>query len=401
MSNPVRLVYGFTPFATLHRVKSAEFENVLVVFGCGWAPDTVLSRITSRKQVRKVFMAFDHIDHLSPDELVAIALFLFGDQRFTKSQLTSQLSSVMQWTFSNRLIRGVNEKLLLAAAKGYVVNVPGPRGGEGWSITEEGVAGVDSIELPSDQIQKKQVRDMSQEIQARANPGPLLVQLVQDLHSNFKAQWFVNELLDFWLNKGWLSENQVLRLSEVAGAHAGTAISPSDYVGRSPLEWRSPYLQVREQQKIDALARERARLEEARRQAAEAQQRTNEIFEFLTQLDGSGMLSDVDHIMKSVFPAVKVDAKNKKAAFMGEGPVRLRTCISAIAFGKPPSEIWGASQLDRWRNTPHKTYWRQLTQSPEYQAVAKKMGYAFPASTADGAGTDDNTPPAYLYRTEP
>lgn len=340
-------------------------------------------------------MTFDHIDHLSSDELIAIALFRFGDQRFTKSQLTSQLSSLMQWTFSNRLIRGVSEKLLLAFAKGYVVNVPGPRGGDGWSITEEGVAGVDSIELPRDQIQKKEARDMSQEIQARENPGPLLVQLVQDLQPNFRAQRFVKNLLDYWLKKGCLSENQVLKLSEIAGDYAGTAVSPADYVGRSPLEWRSPHLKAREQQKVDALAQEKARLKEAQRQAAEAQERAKEIFEFLTQLDESGMLSDVDHIMKSVFPNVKVNAKNKRAAFTGDGPVRLRTCISAIAFGKPPTEIWGVSQLDGWRNTPYKAYWRQLTQSPEYQAVAKKMGYAIPATTVGDADADvdGNTPP--------
>lgn len=32
----VRFVEGFTPFATQHSVKGAEFENVLVVFGGGW-----------------------------------------------------------------------------------------------------------------------------------------------------------------------------------------------------------------------------------------------------------------------------------------------------------------------------------------------------------------------------
>jgi DNA helicase-2/ATP-dependent DNA helicase PcrA len=32
----VRFVDGFTPFATQHSVKGAEFENVLVVFGSGW-----------------------------------------------------------------------------------------------------------------------------------------------------------------------------------------------------------------------------------------------------------------------------------------------------------------------------------------------------------------------------
>lgn len=32
----VRFVEGFTPFATQHSVKCAEFENVLVVFGGGW-----------------------------------------------------------------------------------------------------------------------------------------------------------------------------------------------------------------------------------------------------------------------------------------------------------------------------------------------------------------------------
>ncbi|MGC2947045.1 UvrD-helicase domain-containing protein [Burkholderia ambifaria] len=34
--NLVRFVDGFTPFATQHSVKGAEFENVLVVFGGGW-----------------------------------------------------------------------------------------------------------------------------------------------------------------------------------------------------------------------------------------------------------------------------------------------------------------------------------------------------------------------------
>lgn len=34
--NLVRFVDGFTPFATQHSVKGAEFENVLIVFGGGW-----------------------------------------------------------------------------------------------------------------------------------------------------------------------------------------------------------------------------------------------------------------------------------------------------------------------------------------------------------------------------
>lgn len=34
--NLVRFVDGFTPFATQHSVKGAEFENVLVIFGGGW-----------------------------------------------------------------------------------------------------------------------------------------------------------------------------------------------------------------------------------------------------------------------------------------------------------------------------------------------------------------------------
>lgn len=36
ISNLVRFVDGFTPFATQHSVKGAEFENVLVVLGGGW-----------------------------------------------------------------------------------------------------------------------------------------------------------------------------------------------------------------------------------------------------------------------------------------------------------------------------------------------------------------------------
>lgn len=36
VANLVRFVDGFTPFATQHSVKGAEFENVLIVFGGGW-----------------------------------------------------------------------------------------------------------------------------------------------------------------------------------------------------------------------------------------------------------------------------------------------------------------------------------------------------------------------------
>ena len=339
-------------------------------------------------------MGFNSTKELTPLELLAMAFVEFGHTRFTSNRLTTHACAVLAEPFKVSSITRVVQLLNIAVAEDLVQSVPGPRGGPGYQVSEAGAEAVAEVELPRVRFETRDALDNEKTIEANANPGPVFTKLLTVIpEREIRDRHFIGSLVQHWLTHGWLSRKQITKMAAIATRH-GEFVEERHYVGRSMDAWRAPY--ILEQQRRIAEARA---IDEARALAAAAQLREKErvkkvakdandkVKSALKAMELHGRLSEVDALVASAFPAANLRSAAKAVAFAGHGSKELRACIAAVAFHKPPAQVWvntgAAHQPDA--DSP---VWRAVISNPAYKAIRHRIDPVdldWPPSPGDAA----------------
>lgn len=307
-------------------------------------------------------------------EALALAFVQFKQDRFTSSKFTTYLCTFFVEPFQPSKIAAVESLLQAAYGWNLVVSAPGPRGGAGYRLTPEGAAHVAEVDLPSEKFRRRDDLDDERSREASANVGPVFEQLLSLIPVNKRERGFVVKLWNFWLKHGCLSNGQVTTLAEI-GAKNGLYVEGSHYVGTSLDEWRRPYVEaaLRRQAEDEARARavQVARDEERReRERAKAIVRdaNQNVKVRLNEMVQNGDLSGLDTLVNEVFPGTSVSASAKASAFAGRGSHSLRLCIAALAFGRPPSQVWATDGSYRQLGSDSEE-WQLLISHPAFLAL--------------------------------
>jgi hypothetical protein len=283
---------------------------------------------------------------LTVAELTGCAFAEFGHHRFTASELTTFLCSLLlkrRMTVAD--LSDTNELIAVALRHDYFVSVPGKRGGPGFAVTEFGVNATSDVALPFEQFEKRLALAKERSTPADANAGPMFEALYRAAPDD-EGKTFVYKVYEFWLNNKWLSSKQMDVVAGIA-KKCEFPLNQHVYVGAAQDDWVKPYVDSR-------LAAQRRRNEEGqaaiqakydaaqeqRRLRTEAKEENRRVKVFLQELEQSGALGGLEALAKAVFPTASVSAQVKTAAFAGAGSNKLRICVAALAFGKPPSEVW-------------------------------------------------------------
>lgn len=317
------------------------------------------------------------IKDLSTLEVIALASAEFKQDRFTGSKLTTWLCFLMNVPFSVGLLNHMDTLLEGALAERLVEMAPGPRGGLGYRISIVGADQVEKVELPGEMFSRRDSLDDERSMVPKENPGPMLQRLLglpfdEDV-KGWRAQQFARKLAEYWLKHGWLSVKQCDSAAEIASQH-GVFIKAIDYVGTSPDMWLRPCRESVLRRQAENKAQERKMLEErahARKEAErikiEVRDANREVRRALDQLEADGKLDELDALVATVFPGTLLSKSAKSAAYAGAGSKGLRTCIAALAFGKPPSLVW-QGRKGIVQPGPDSQTWKELIEHPAYQA---------------------------------
>jgi hypothetical protein len=307
-------------------------------------------------------------------EALALAFVQFKQDRFTSNKFTTYLCTFFGEPFQPNKIAAVEGLLQAAYSETLVVSAPGPRGGAGYRLTPEGIAHVAEVDLPSEKFRRRDDLDDEKSLEASANIGPVFEQLLALLPSNKRERGFVQSLAAYWLNHGWLSSKQVTTLAEIA-AKNGLYVEGRHYVGAPLDEWRQPYIDaaLRRQAEEEAQARAvRAARDEERRERERAKaivrDANQNVKVRLNEMVQNGDLSDLDTLVNEVFPGTSVSAPAKASAFAGRGSHSLRLCIAALAFGRPPSQVWATDGSYRQLGSDSEE-WQLLISHPAFIAL--------------------------------
>lgn len=307
-------------------------------------------------------------------EALALAFVQFKQDRFTSNKFTTYLCTFLGEPFQPGKIAVVEGLLQAAYSEILVVSAPGPRGGAGYRLTSEGIAHVAEVDLPSEKFRRRDDLDDERSQEASANVGPVFEQLLELLPSNKRERGFVRSLAAYWLNHGWLSSKQVATLAEIA-AKNGLYVEGRHYVGTPLDEWRQPYIDaaLRRQAEEEAQARAvRAARDEERRERERAKAIVREANQNvkvrLNEMAKNGDLSSLDTLVNEVFPGTSVSEPAKASAFAGRGSHSLRLCIAALAFGRPPSQVWATDGSYRQLGSDSEE-WRLLISHPVFLAL--------------------------------
>jgi len=326
-------------------------------------------------------MSFDGIKTLTTLEILAIAQIRFVDERFTANELAKYVSAL----FSSPFRIGFNSdisKLLKDYEKEHLVeSVPGPRGGLGYKITDTGSAVVSQFDFPEALIERRQKLDAQKMSMARESAAPVILELLNKIPDDFrsyKAKRFLSGIWKQWLEQGWLSTSQVDSMADTA-LNLGVYIDRELYVGAATEDWRKPYIE--EQRRKIA---ERKRLEQQRSLAIESKNREIAAAKAAVREKNlkiaadlrSGPLAEklmqLQELVKIVFPETNLAKGALTAAYSGGGSKALRVCISALAYGVPPNQVWSrsTSQLQPDENSD---VWRTLVTHDAYRAWSRKI----------------------------
>jgi hypothetical protein len=324
-------------------------------------------------------MSFDRINELTVHEAMALAFVEFGHNRFTTNNLTTYLCSFLSDAFKVRTLRLVEEMLRIALGDGLVQHVPGPKGGAGFAISPVGAEVVSDVCLPREKFERRAEAEVERRTEAQANPGPVFTALLKTIPTNeYRDRSFIESVRIHWLVHGWLSSKQVIKMAAIGMSH-GEYIDERHYVGSSLETWREPYikefhrLQAEQRARLQAaaLARENERRE--RQRLAELIKEENaHVKATLKDMERTGKLACLDALVNTVFPDTNLSPNAKSAAFAGHGAHKLRVCIAAIAFGRPPALAWKSA---RYKQQPdaESPLWKELIESAAFRALNCKL----------------------------
>lgn len=327
-------------------------------------------------------MAITKIKELTVIEGVALAFAEFGHNRFTSSSLTSYMCSILSDPFKIKSVKLVEDLMQAALGVGAVEPSPGVRGGPGFTVSLHGVELAAEVDLPRDKFERRAEADQERRTPANANAGPIFFALLKAIpKENYRDQYFIESLFQYWLSKGWLSSSQVAKLAEVATRH-GQYIEQRHYVGQAMDEWTEPY--VREQHRVlqEQLAAQNARAAAA----AAAKKRAEEtkalvrdanrkVKAAIKEIASAGGLAELDALVAAVFPNVTCSDMAKAVAFAGSGSRELRACIGLVAYGKPPSSVW-QQPGNRLQPNAESEIWLTLVAHPACRPILERHEHA-------------------------
>lgn len=317
-------------------------------------------------------------------EVVGYAFAEFGRGRFTMTELATFICSIQSARMTVADISAASDLIHLALEGGWVVAMPGPRGGPGFMVTDSGLAATSDVELPLEKFEKRHAAANERANPAEANAGPMFAALYNAMPDNDAEKRFVYSIAEFWMTKKWLSSKQVTKLAEIA-KRFDQEIDEARYVGKALDAWTEPFNKSRleparqrlEQRKAAELAREAAHREAVRKDREDKAENLR-IKGILQGLDAAGALRGLEALVVNVFPTISISAQARTAAFAGTGSNPLRACVAAFAFDAPPDQVW------RSRGTfvqpgIDSAFWKTLIAHP---AFALKPP---PATRLDGA----------------
>jgi hypothetical protein len=317
-------------------------------------------------------MTYIKINEITIEEAIALAFAQFGYDRFDASKLTSHLCGLFQEKLTVKTVNTVVAILADAKEKGLLQSAPGPRGGPGFKVSRQGVQELEDIELPQGKLDCKEKRDGELSHEANANPAPIFDRLLKLIpEGKYRERKFIQDLKDHWITKGRLSQKQVASLEKTA-ERWGEYIAGHHYVGTAMIEWREPYLKERKQREQEHRATLKAYKAAAESERLAAEQRraqtkkTNSAAsQTLRKMDAEGCFQTLPALVHAVFPGTIFNEGAKVRAFAGSGSREVRVCVAALAFGKPPNEIWMKSGTGAQPDqaSPH---WQTLISHPAY-----------------------------------
>lgn len=324
-------------------------------------------------------MTFSSIKELTSLELVALAFVEFGHNRFTSNRLITHLCAVMAEPFKVSSVTRITQLLNDATANNLVQPAPGPRGGPGYQVSASGAEAVAEVVLPRDKFEAKDALDNDRMSEASGNPGPVFTKLLAAIPAReTRDRHFIGSVAQHWLTRGWLSRKQVTKMAAIAARH-GEFVEERPYVGRSMDEWRAPYIQEQERRIAEARAVQEAyalaaaaRRREKERIKKNAKDRNDRVKRALKAMESHGRLSELEALIAAVFPAANPSAAAKAVAFAGHGSKELRTCIAAVAFHKPPAQVW-ANSGSAHQPDADSEMWQKVISHPAYRSVRHRL----------------------------
>jgi len=292
-------------------------------------------------------MAFESIKKLTIIELLAIAQIKYGGDRFIANDLAKYVSLLFSVPFKVSTNNDVVKWLEIAESEKLVRQEPGPRGGIGFKTTPAGAAVAGELEFPEALIERRQRLDDEKVSQAKENAAPIFLNLLSSLPEDaVKERSFVSDIWQQWLARGWLSSKQAHSVAEI-GLNFGIYINRSLYVGAAQDEWRVPYIEAQRKRFAEQrlLARQRlAEIEQKRRAQIAAQaairEKNRRVAATLKSDIFAVKLSGLEEFVTQIFPETNLSKGSLTAAYSGGGAKALRICISALAYGLPPSKVW-------------------------------------------------------------
>lgn len=285
----------------------------------------------------------------------------------------------MSEPFKVRSVTQVNELLQIAAAEHFVQQIPGPRGGPGYQVSELGAGAVAEVALPREKFEHRAALDNEKMMQVNANPGPVFTKLLSMIPTGkLRDRNFIESLAQYWLTEGWLSRKQVTKMAVIAAQH-GEFVEERHYVGRSMDEWRSPYILAQQRRIAEARAAAEAHAlaavaerKEKERVRKDAKHTNDKVKRALRAMELQGRLNELDALVAAVFPTANASVQAKAIAFAGHGSKELRACIAAVAFHKPPAQVWVNSGSARQPDADS-AVWQAVVNHPAYQAVQHRI----------------------------
>ncbi len=323
-------------------------------------------------------MSFTKVRNLTVGEALALASVEFRQDRFTSNRLTAHLCTLLNDSFQVGTRTAVDALVDSAVLKDLVEPAPGPRGGAGFRISDLGTAFVQEVELPKQIFTRREDIEDEKGIEAEANPGPVFEELLGMIAGNDtktrRDRQFVESLGEHWLKHGWLSRKQVGSMADIA-ARQGLFVEARNYVGTSMDCWLRPYRDAERRRAIEDRAKalelrasREAALRESERIKAETRDANREVRRGLQEMERAGKLDGLDELVSAVFPGTNLSPASKTAAYTGSGSRSLRACIAALAFGKPPSDVWQSGER-RSQLGADSEEWTILINHPAYVAL--------------------------------
>lgn len=253
-------------------------------------------------------MSFENVRSLTTRELIALAFVEFDTARFTANAIASHLCVLLGGSFSVSSLRYVQERLVDEALPAqWISAVKGPKNGQGYIITDLGVAAVSSVELPLDLIaQREEYLARRSEI-AVANAGPDLQKLIDRIPADRVSQKsLIESIFEHWFLRGRLSAKQAAVVSGVSMEH-GELLPSASFVGVAPEEWRAPYRDAYLQRQKERHVRAEA---EARKEAAR-QAQNKMVKSGLLSRDDAGQLDSTSALWKELMGDPEIAAIRK------------------------------------------------------------------------------------------